>query len=103
MSVSRILKWVSAALEITLAIPILGASIVLGSGYIVLAIMLVLHIITLILTKRNHGPGIGSIIGIVASCIAWIPNLMIVPHILAAFFLIISAMTPDDDEAEQTS
>lgn len=95
MSVSKKFKWVTGVLEIILAIPVLGASILMNVGFGVLLFMLVLHIVTLILTIKDNGTKIGSILGIITSCIAWFPTLNMVPHILTAFFLIMSALTPD--------
>lgn len=95
MSVSRILKWVTGGMEALLAIPLFGASIVIGSYYTVLPIMLVLHIATLVLTKRDNGHSVGSILGIVTSCIAWIPFIGMVMHTLSAIFLMIGASKED--------
>lgn len=95
MSVSRILKWVTGGLEALLGVPILGASIVIGLLWLPLAIMLVLHIITLVLTKKEGGSTAGSILGIVTSCIAWIPFVGMIMHILSAVFLMIDANKPD--------
>src|SRR5699024_1025002 len=53
MSVSRILKWVTGSFEAILAIPLIGASIVVGSVYIALAVMLILHIFTLVFRNSN--------------------------------------------------
>ncbi|MFT4414472.1 hypothetical protein ACLM5H_11490 [Fredinandcohnia humi] len=91
MSVSRILKWVSGGLEAILGIPILGGSIVLGFFWVPLGIMLVLHIITLVLTKKDGGATTGSILGIVTSCIGWIPIVGMIMHILSAIFLMLDA------------
>lgn len=60
--------------------------------------MLVLHIITLVLTKRNNGHSTGSVLGIVTSCVAWIPFVGMVMHILTAIFLMIGAGTKDGQE-----
>lgn len=88
---SRILKWVTGALEILLAIPMLGAAIVMGSYYTVLGVMLVLHIITLVLSSTNNEPKYGSILGIVTSLVAWIPFVGWVLHLLSGIFLMVSA------------
>lgn len=98
MSVSRILKWVTGSFEALLGIPLVGASIVIGSYYTVLPVMLVLHIVTLVLTKRNNGHATGSVLGIVTSCVAWIPFVGMVMHILTAIFLMIGAGTKDGQE-----
>ena len=96
MSASRILKWVSGGLEAILGIPVIGASIILGLFWIPLAIMLVLHIVTLILTKKDGGRSTGSTLGIVTSCLGWIPFVGMVLHILSAIFLMIDASKPDN-------
>ena len=95
MSSSRILKWVSGGLEAILGVPVLGAAIILGLFWIPLAIMLVLHIVTLVLTKKDGGRSTGSILGIVTSCIGWIPFVGMILHILSAIFLMIDASKPD--------
>lgn len=99
MSASRILKWVTGALEAILGIPVLGAAIVIGLLWFPLAIMLVLHIITLVLTKKDGGASVGSILGIITSCVAWIPGVGIIMHILSAIFLMINAAKPDNKSA----
>lgn len=95
MSKSRILKWVSGGLEAILGIPVLGGSIVLSLLWSPLVIMLALHIVTLVLTKKDEGKSTGSIIGIVTSCLGWIPFVGMVLHILSAVFLMIDASKPD--------
>lgn len=92
MSNSRIWRWVTAALEAVLAIPILGGAIVLGLWYVPLVIMLVLHIVTLVLSSKNNEPRYGSITGIITSLLAWIPILGWLLHITSAILLIISAV-----------
>lgn len=96
MSPSRILKWVTGALEAILGVPVLGAAIIVGLLWIPLGIMLILHIITLVLTKKNGGASTGSILGIITSCIAWIPFIGMIMHILSAIFLMIDASKPDN-------
>lgn len=98
MSNSRIMKVVTGVLEGILAIPLLGGVIVLATGYWALAIMLVLHIITLVMTKKDNGASAGSVFGIVTSCIAWIPLLGWIMHLLSAILLIIGAVTKDKVE-----
>jgi hypothetical protein len=99
MSPSRILKWLTGALEAILGIPVLGATIVVGLLWIPLAIMLVLHIITLVLTKKDGGASVGSILGIITSCVAWIPFVGMILHILSAIFLMIDASKKDQKSA----
>ncbi|WP_152397080.1 hypothetical protein [Paenibacillus guangzhouensis] len=91
MSGSRILKWITGSLEILLAIPVLGAAIVMGSYYTFLGIMLILHIITLVLSATNKEPKYGSILGIITSLLAWIPFVGWVLHLLSGIFLMVTA------------
>ncbi len=91
MSTSKILKWVSGGLEALLGIPLIGASIIIGFLWFPLVIMLALHIVTLVFTRKEGGSTVGSILGIVTSCIAWIPFVGMIMHILTAIFLMIDA------------
>ncbi|WP_438447023.1 hypothetical protein [Gorillibacterium sp. sgz5001074] len=91
MTSSRIMKWISGSMEIILAIPLLGAAIVIGSFYSALGIMLIIHIVTLILSKSNNEPIYGSVLGIVTSLLAWIPFVGWVLHLLTGIFLMVTA------------
>ncbi|WP_010272917.1 hypothetical protein [Paenibacillus senegalensis] len=91
MSASRILKWVSGSIEIFLAIPVLGAAIVIGSLYMLLPIMFCLHVVTLVLSVRNKEPMYGSIMGIITSVLAWIPFVGWILHLLTGIFLMVTA------------
>lgn len=96
MSNSKILKWVTGGLEAVLGIPILGGIIILSLSWIPLLIMLALHIITLIITKKEGGGSTtGSIVGIVTSCIGFIPVVGMIMHIITAVILMIDAAKPD--------
>ncbi|MCG3417979.1 hypothetical protein [Oceanobacillus jordanicus] len=101
MSPSRILKWITGAFEAFLGIPAIGGAFIVSLLWTPLAIMLVLHIITLVLTKKDGGATTGSILGIVTSCVGWIPFVGMIMHILSAVFLMINAATPDKKIVEQ--
>lgn len=57
--------------------------------------MLILHIITLVMTKKDNGALAGSILGIITSVIAWIPLLGWLMHLITAVFLLVGALTED--------
>ena len=95
MSTSRILKWVSGSLEALLGFPILGASIVLGLAWTPLVFMLALHIVTLIFTNKDGGSKTGSVLGIITSCVAVIPFVGMVMHIITAVLLMMDASKPE--------
>ncbi len=52
----------------------------------------------LVMTKKDNGASAGSVLGIVTSCIAWIPLLGWIMHLLSAILLIIGAVTKDKVE-----
>lgn len=85
--------------EAFLGIPILGGAIILGL-YWPLIVMLVLHIVTLIFSLQDRKKMHGSILGIVTSCIACIPIVGMIMHILSAIFLLIdAAIQPKNNES----
>ncbi|WP_424769067.1 hypothetical protein [Paenibacillus sp. sgz302251] len=90
MKTAGTLLLVSAIVEAILGIPIIGGSIVLLSGYTVLFITLVLHIVTLVFCSQNKKPIAGSILGIVTSVLAWIPILGMIMHIVTAVVLFLA-------------
>ncbi|RDY66991.1 hypothetical protein DXT76_20185, partial [Halobacillus trueperi] len=91
MSAARILMWVTAALEACLGIPFVGGTFVISLLWTPLAVMLILHIITLVLSQKKGRETRGSILGIVTSCVGWVPFVGMVMHILTAIFLFIDA------------
>ena len=100
MSSSRVLKWVTGGLEAILGVPILGATIVISFLWLPLLVMLILHITTLVLTKNEGGSITGSVLGIVTSCIAWIPFVGMIMHIISAIFLMIDAAKPEINKTD---
>ncbi|SES76712.1 hypothetical protein SAMN05421676_101399 [Salinibacillus kushneri] len=103
MSVSRILKWVTGGLEAILGIPALGGAIIISLLWTPLLVMLVLHIITLVMTKKDGGQSTGSVLGIITSCIGWIPVVGMIMHILSAIFLMINAAQSDQKSTTSES
>ncbi len=95
MLVSRILKWVTGSFEAILGISLLGGALVIGAYYTPLFIMLTLHIVTLIFTKKDNGASVGNTLGIITSCIVWVPFVGMIMHILSAVFIMIDASKPD--------
>ncbi|WP_053373173.1 hypothetical protein [Paenibacillus sp. FJAT-27812] len=88
---SRILKWITGILELILAIPIIGGSIVISSWYSALGVMLILHIVAFVLSSKNNEPKYGSAVGIVTSLLAWIPFLGWVLHLVSAILIMVTA------------
>lgn len=101
MKISTILKWVTGGLEALLGIPVLGGLIVISMAYIPLGVMAILHIITLIFSSKENVSKHGSILGIVTSCVAWIPFVGMIMHILSAIFLMIDAAKSGSSEVKK--
>ncbi|MCZ2259858.1 hypothetical protein [Sporosarcina sp. G11-34] len=89
---TRILKWVTGGLESIIGFPIIGGAIVISLMWTPLLLMLALHIVSLVLSSREQGrKKTGHILGIIASCLGWIPFVGMVMHILTAIFLMMEA------------
>lgn len=87
--VSTILKWITGSLEAFWGIPILGGTIIFSMAWAPLGIMFVLHIITLIFSIMEKRSFHGSVLGIITSCLGWIPFLGMALHIITAILLLI--------------
>ena len=91
MSISTILKWVSGGFEALLGIPVLGGTIVVSLLWVPLLVTLALHVVTLMFSIKEGTNKHGSIVGIVTSCVAWIPGVGMVMHIISAVLLMVDA------------
>ncbi len=90
MSAARALMLVTGILEAVLGIPALGGLIIISTLYKPLFVMFILHIITLVFAAKENKDKHGSIVGIVTSCIGWIPFVGMALHIVTAILLIVS-------------
>lgn len=91
MHVSTVLKWISGGLEALLGVPILGGTLVIALAWTPLAVMFILHVVTLVFSIREGEKKHGSILGIVTSCVSWIPFVGMTMHIITAIILMIDA------------
>ncbi|MDF2531089.1 MAG: hypothetical protein K0Q65_670 [Clostridia bacterium] len=96
MSSAKILKWATGAMEAFLGIPFVGGAMVISFLYLPLMVMLLLHIITLVYCSQEGLDKAPSTLGIITSCIAWIPFVGMIMHILTAVFLLVSAAKEHD-------
>ncbi|NMG58154.1 hypothetical protein E1H12_06355 [Geitlerinema sp. P-1104] len=90
-SKARILKWITGGMEAALGIPILGGTIIVSLFWTPLVVTLVLHIVAVVLSKEEHRPITGNVLGIVTSCIGWIPIVGMIMHIITAIFILVEA------------
>jgi hypothetical protein len=93
---SNVLKWTSFGLEALLAIPILGGTIILGLYWLPLAFMFILHLVTLILCLQSKTSNYGSVVGIIASVLGWIPVLGWALHVASAVALLVSLLKKEN-------
>lgn len=99
----RNLKWLGAAFEAFLGIPVLGGLFIISMGYSPLGFMLVFHIVVLILSiTRLNKVSFGPIVGITASVLGFIPFLGMFLHWVAAIALAIDAFTTTREQARVT-
>ncbi|CAM3865264.1 hypothetical protein [Alkalicoccus chagannorensis] len=91
MKLSAFAKFLSGGYEALLALPFIGGSIVVFSGYSALGIALTLHIVTLLIALTFRTGKLPSVFGIVTSLLAWIPVVGWFLHAIAAVLLLISA------------
>jgi len=96
MSLSRLMKIVTGLMEGFLGIPVIGGLFIISTGYTPLVVMFILHIVTLLICSRERTGGVGSVLGIVTSCVAWIPIVGMVMHILTAIVLLFSALSQSE-------
>lgn len=96
MSSAKLLKWVTGAMEAFLGMPFIGGVMVVSYLYLPLMVMLILHIITLVYCNQEKLDKAPSTLGIITSCIAWIPFVGMIMHLLTAAFLLSTAAKEHD-------
>ncbi|MDN4524731.1 hypothetical protein [Fictibacillus fluitans] len=97
-NLSKTLKWISGGYEALLGFPVVGGAIVLSFAWTPLVLALALHIATLVFASKEGTAKHGSIMGIITSCIAWIPFVGMIMHIITAILLMVDAYKQEDTE-----
>ncbi|MFB9326080.1 hypothetical protein ACFFSY_09175 [Paenibacillus aurantiacus] len=92
MRIAKLLKWLTGAAELFLAIPILGGTFILATGYVPLTVMFIAHAVTLVLCLKERSSIYGSVVGLLTSVLAWIPFLGWFMHLVTGILLFVSAM-----------
>ena len=93
MSTLKVAKVVALIYQAVLAIPFVGGSIVLSSGWGALGLGFVIHAIVFILALKSGGAKVASIIGMVTNALAWIPILGWFMHLVTAVAYVIELLT----------
>ncbi|MBU9720151.1 MULTISPECIES: hypothetical protein [Bacillaceae] len=99
MKNSTLFKWITGGLEAFWGIPLIGGTLILSLAWTPLFFMLILHIVTLILSIRDNRKYHGSIMGIITSCLAWIPILGMILHIITGVLLLVDAYQTQKNDA----
>lgn len=73
-----------AVFETVLAIPLLGGLLVMGSGYTLLFVGFVLHVIVLACSLESDFGFVAPLVGVLFSLVAWIPFVGWVGHVIIA-------------------
>lgn len=88
---SAVVKGIAGGYELILAIPFIGGTIVVASGWQALTLGLVIHIVALGIAIGSRTSVIPSVFGIVTSLLAWIPILGWILHTVTCIVYFISA------------
>ena len=87
MNKVKLLKLITAIWETMLAVPLFWGLIVVSMLWAPLAIMLVLHILTLVFSIKEKEDCYGSVSWIITSMIAFIPFVWMIMHMITAILL----------------
>ena len=88
-SLNRYYKIFVGWFELLLAVPFLGASIVFGSGWTVLGLLIFLHIVGIVLSIPTKQRKAGHIFGVIANIIAVVPFVGMIVHAVTGVILLI--------------
>ncbi|MGF7050231.1 hypothetical protein J2T13_004756 [Paenibacillus sp. DS2015] len=90
---SKLLKWVTCAIEAFFAIPLIGGGFILSYGWTPLFVALILHVIAILSLLKDRGSIIGNGLGVITSLVGIIPILGWIMHAVTALVLLIEAIT----------
>ena len=92
-NMSKLLKWITFALEAFFAIPLIGGAYILSHGWLPLGIALLLHIVAILSLLKDRRSIIGNGLGVIASLVGIIPVIGWFMHAITAIVLLIEAIT----------
>lgn len=82
-----------ALFELLLAVPFLGATIVISTGWSILGLLMFLHILGILFSVMTNQRKSGHFIGIIANFVAFIPLVGMAVHTITGCILLIQGMT----------
>jgi hypothetical protein len=89
---SKVLRWVSFGFEAFWAIPFLAGFIISTLAWTPLLFMLILHVVTLVFCIKSNTKYYGSIVGVIASILGFIPFVGWALHFASAIALLVSSI-----------
>jgi hypothetical protein len=96
MKLYQKMQLAGAIYETILAIPIVGAMIIMGWYWIPLLVAVIYHSVTLVYTMKEGGNKVGPILGIITGVIGVVPLLGWSMHVVTAIFLYLGALKPEE-------
>ncbi|OAB45381.1 hypothetical protein [Paenibacillus glacialis] len=90
---SKLLKWITFAIEAFFAIPVVGGAFILSNGWLPLGVALLLHVVAIVYLLKDRASIIGNGLGVVTSLVGIIPIVGWIMHGITAIVLLIEAIT----------
>jgi hypothetical protein len=93
MTTNQRLQLAGGIIETILGFPVLGGMFILSHGWLPLLGALIFHIVTLVYVVNERGNKVGPLMGIAANTLGIIPFVGWILHIVAATFLLTTALS----------
>ncbi|HEY2493485.1 MAG TPA: hypothetical protein VGI33_11295 [Paenibacillus sp.] len=90
---SKLLKWITFAVEAFFAIPLIGGGFILSYGWTPLIAALILHVIAIMSLLKDRRSIIGNGLGVITSLVGIIPIIGWIMHAITALVLLIEAIS----------
>ncbi|MNO91270.1 hypothetical protein D3C76_828100 [compost metagenome] len=89
---SKLLKWITFAMEAFFAIPLIGGTFILSFGWLPLVFALLLHVLAIMSLYKDRSSIIGNGLGVITSLVGVIPVVGWFMHAITAIVLLIEAI-----------
>lgn len=95
---SKLLKWITFAMEAFFAIPVIGGTYILAQGWLPLGVAFLLHIAAIIFLLKDRRSIIGNGLGVITSIVGIIPILGWIMHAVTAIVLLFEALAGSNNK-----
>ncbi|MCR6097668.1 hypothetical protein HXA34_04235 [Salipaludibacillus agaradhaerens] len=100
MSNSTVMKFVSGGFNLFFCIPVISWVFVVGLSAMPLFLLFILHLVTFIFSLIDKRRFHGSVVGMTAAFMGWIPVLGFFMHVIATTLLIVDGFMSRKDDKE---